>query len=210
VAGVGFVPNGGRAAQRAAARVAVGVAYSDNTSAFTMLHEVGHNHGRGHSPCVPRGGQITGVDGNYPHEGGVVGVVGYSAGTDDLLPTTNTDLMGYCGNQWLSDYTYNGLLTTVLSLNQAQTSEVISPERLGSWRVLLWDADRGARWGIALDGAASGTLESAVVLDAAGQAIGSVSAYRTEVADLGYSIQVPQPQPGWHAIEVAGAAPLAY
>jgi hypothetical protein len=210
VAGVGFVPQG---RQAAAGRAAMGLAFGDVGSAFIMLHEVGHNHGRQHAPCVPQGTQITGVDANFPQRDGSTGGTGYNALGDQLIGPTATDLMGYCDNQWLSAYTYEGLLNTVLNVNQVQASEVADPARIGSWRVVLSDAAHGARWGhpIAGPAVATGEAESAVVLDAAGQVVQTVAVYRTPISDLdAFSIQVPEPQPGWASIQLSGAAPLAY
>ncbi len=210
-AGVGYVPGGNG---NPAARAAVGLAYGDVGSAFTMLHEVAHNHGRGHAPCVPMGSTIQGVDDAYPYAGANIGVYGYSALEDQLFtPDGATDLMGYCDDQWVSDYTYQGLLSTVLAVNRVQASLYVSPERLGAWRVVLIDPAHGARWGFPIPGPAlaSGTEEAALALDAAGAAIESVTVYRTEVADLdAFSVQVPEPKPGWHSIAVAGAPPIAY
>jgi stigma-specific protein Stig1 len=210
IAGVGFVP-GGR--QAAAGRAAMGLAFADVQSAFIMLHEVGHNHGRQHAPCVPQGAQITGVDPNYPQGDGSTGVTGYNALGDQLLGPNATDLMGYCDNQWLSTYTYQGLLDTVMNVNRVQASEIVDPARIGAWRVLLSDAAHGLRWGHPISGpaVAMGGAESASILDAAGQTVQTVTVYRTQISDLdAFSIQVPQPQPGWAAIQLAGAAPLAF
>jgi hypothetical protein len=210
-AGIGYVPQGRLNPQL---RVAMGAAYSDANSTFTMLHEVGHNHGRAHAPCVPQGSSISDVDQQYPYQGGNIGVYAYSSSTDVLLaPDDATDMMGYCRNQWLSDYTYNGLLATVRQVNQTQASEVVSPERIGAWRVALLDAQRGGRWGIPIPGpaAAVGVEEPANVLDASGAVLRTVSVYRTLVSELnGYSVQVPEPQPSWDAIAITGAAPLVY
>jgi hypothetical protein len=207
-AGVGFVPNGGRLT--AATRAAVGLAYADSTSAFTMLHEVAHNHGRQHAPCV-QGGTISGVDPNFPQPDGSTGDYGYDALGDNLLTPQSTDLMGYCRNQWLSAYTYTGLLNAVRTVNQVQAS-VLGLETVSAWRVLLVDAVRGARWGKAMASApASGEEEPALVLDASGATLATVNVYRTEVSDLeASSIQVPEPQPGWDAIQVVGAPPIQF
>lgn len=212
-AGIGYVPNGnGRFA--AQVRAAMGVAYGDASSAFTMLHELGHNHGRRHAPCVPNGSSIADVDQAYPYQGGRIGVYGYSASTDLLIAPDNvSDVMGYCRNQWLSDYTYNGLLAMVRQVNQTAASEVVAPERIGAWRVALVDAERGARWGIPMPApsVASGEPATARVLDAAGSVITEVDVYRTELSELGgVSVQVPEPQPSWHSILLEGAAPLAF
>lgn len=211
VAGVGYVPNVRR--PNAALRVSVGLSYGDSNSAFTMLHEIGHNHGRSHSPCVPRGGNIVGVDGNYPHEDGLIGVTGYLSSQDQLLPSDSaTDLMGYCSNQWMSDYTYNGLFNTVLSLNNAQTSQTVELARMGNWRVVLVSGSRGTRWGTpaGAETAAVGEAEQATALDATGNGIESVTVYRTHIGDWGYSIDVPEPEPDWAAIAIDGAETLEF
>jgi hypothetical protein len=205
-AGVGFVPNG---RLNPATRAAIGLAYSDNTSAFTMLHEVAHNHGRQHAPCV-QGGTISGVDPNFPQADGSTGGYGYDSAGDNLLTPQSTDLMGYCRNQWLSAYTYSGILNAVRTVNNVQAS-VIGTEPLSAWRVLLVD-ERGARWGKPMaPEVAFGEEEPALVLDATGTAIQTVSVYRTQISDLSASsLQVPEPQPGWESIQVVGAAPIPF
>jgi hypothetical protein len=207
-AGVGFVPGGGRL--NAATRAAVGLAYADTQSAFTMLHEVAHNHGRQHAPCV-QGGTISGVDPNFPQQDGTTGGYGYDAIGDNLLPPQSTDLMGYCRNQWLSSYTYAGILNAVRTVNQVQASLLCTAERR-SWRALRVDDQRGARWGQPLAAVeAFGDEEPALVLDASGATIATVNVYRTPISDLAASsIQVPEPQPGWDSIQVVGAPPIAF
>lgn len=209
IAGVGYVPPPGRL--NGAPRVAMGLAYGDVNGAFTMLHEVAHNHGRGHAPCAPGG--IQGVDPNYPVPDGTTGGYGYDALGDQLIPPNTTDIMGYCGNQWLSAYTYGGLLDTVLAVNRVQASVVAEPARLGAWRTLLVDAQRGPRWGIPVPAGseAVGVEEPAGVLDASGALLETVAVYRTQLADMeAASLQVPEPRPGWRSIQVAGAPPLNY
>jgi hypothetical protein len=129
-----------------------------------------------------------------------------------LLPPTDTDLMGYCDNVWISDYTYDAILTRVASVNGVATKALPPPTSLHTWRVLLLD-DLGARWGIPISelAPASGRAEMADVLDASGDVLDVVEVYRTEISDIGaFSIQVPDPQPGWVAIRVNGAPALAY
>jgi hypothetical protein len=209
VAGVGLVPQGQFGADQA--RASVGLAYGDDASVRTMLHEIGHNHGRLHAPCAP-GGQIDGVDPGFPYQNASVGVYGYDHRRDLLAtPNRNSDIMGYCQDQWFSDYTYNGLLEEVVSLNQQRFSVAPPDERVGSWHVLLVDPAFGARWGHPIPGpaVAYGVAEAADVLDASGNLIERTTVYRTEVSDIdGYSIYVPEPQSGWHAIGIAGLAPV--
>jgi hypothetical protein len=212
IAGIGYIPQtqvGNFAAQQ---RAAMGLAYADDIAAFTMLHEVGHNHGRSHAPCAPGGG-IAGVDPNFPQQNGSIGTYGYNALGDQLLPPDFTDLMGYCNNQWLSAYTYGGILDTVLAVNGVQPSVIVDPKRVGAWRVLLVDGARGPRWGIPMPAGsgAAGVEETARVLDAAGAVIDTVSVYRTPLSDTdAVSIEVPEPKPGWRAIQVAGASPIEF
>ena len=210
VAGVGLVPQGQFGG--AQSRAAVGLAFSDEYSVRTMLHEVGHNHGRLHSPCAP-GGQIDGVDPNFPYQGASVGVYGWDHRTDTLAtPQRNTDIMGYCEDQWFSDYTYNGILEEVASLKQLQLSVAPPDERVGSWQVLLVDPTFGARWGLPIPGpaVAPGVAETADVLDASGGLVEQITVYRTEVSEIdGFSIYVPEAQPGWDSVRVAGASPVA-
>jgi hypothetical protein len=95
VAGMGYVP--GRSA----------IGWDPLWSASeVMAHELGHNFGRFHAPC----GGVSGPDASYPYAGGVIGVYGYDAVANTLKAPTMTDLMGYCNNVWISDYTYTAVL----------------------------------------------------------------------------------------------------
>lgn len=86
-------------------RFAIGVGYQE-AGPSTMAHELGHAHGREHADC----GGADGVDPNFPHPGGQIGVWGLDTESLELFsPTETTDIMGYCENEWVSDYTYRGL-----------------------------------------------------------------------------------------------------
>ena len=105
VAGIGFV--GGQAA--------LSWDYYPSVAAV-VAHELGHNYGRFHSPC----GNPSGIDPNYPrvgnYAGGFIGSYGYDIATNTLKePKFYTDIMGYCNLQWISDYTYVGMMTNLLS-----------------------------------------------------------------------------------------------
>jgi hypothetical protein len=211
-AGIGYVVGQGSANQQAQQRASLGLAYGDLVSANTMAHEIGHNHGRGHAPCVPRGGSIDGVDGAFPYDGGQIGVYGWDMRTMALLPPTRTDIMGYCDSVWISDYTYDALLTRVASVNGVSAKEVTPASSLRPWRVVLID-HRGVRWGkpISTPALPSGNAELAEALDGYGNVIDVVEVYRTEISDIdAFSIEVPEPEPGWAAIRVSGAAELLY
>lgn len=208
-AGIGYVVNQGTASQQ---RASLGLGFGDAASAGTMAHELGHNHGRSHAPCVPRGGSISGVDPGYPYDGGAVGVAGWDMRSMSLVPATNTDMMGYCDKTWISDYTYDALLTRIANVNGAGMKELPPPVPAQPWRVLLLD-DRGLRWGIPITQPAlpSGLPELAEVLDAQGNVIDVVEVYRTAISDIdAFSFEVPEPQPGWAAIHVIGAGALLF
>ena len=56
-----------------------------------------------------------------------------------------------------------------------------------------------------------GEPEPASILDAAGNVVATVTVYRTPMDHLsGALILVPQPQPGWHAVQIQGEVPLAF
>lgn len=69
-------------------------------------HELGHNLGRFHAPC----GGVANPDASYPYALGTIGVYGYDIATGVLKSPGTSDLMGYCGFGWISDYNYVGIL----------------------------------------------------------------------------------------------------
>jgi hypothetical protein len=207
-AGIGFVGSAGQAQTRAS----MGIAYTGNQAPGTMAHEIGHNHGRNHAPCVPQGGSISGVDGNYPYEGANIGVWGYDSRTKMLVnPNGITDIMGYCNNKWISDYTYDGLVSRTAAVNGTM-NVYVNPDVLDRWRILLLDA-AGPRWGIPVPDLEppAGTPEVAEMLDADGDLIDYSIVYRTEVSDIdAASIMVPSPRNGWVSVRISGHRALKF
>lgn len=103
-------------------RAAIGVGWTGDTAPETSVHELGHNHGRSHSPCGVSG------DYNFPHPGAKIGVWGYHPGKDKLLdPSKTVDFMSYCDPAWVSDYTYKALFNRLKSVNGAK---LLYPEEL--------------------------------------------------------------------------------
>jgi hypothetical protein len=206
-AGIGYVGD----ERFAGTRAAIGLAFADESSAEIMAHEVGHNHGRNHAPCAP-GGFIDGVDGQYPHDGAALGVWGYDNRSRELLsPDESTDIMGYCDQQWVSDYTYKGFIERIAALN-GLPRRIVAPERVAAWQVMLIDG-QGERWSLPFkkEGEAYGEPELAEVLGAQGELVDYVTVYRTEISDGGGSIVlVPPPLADWHFIAVQGVSPLSY
>ena len=76
------------------------------SAAAVAAHEWGHNWGRQHSPC----GNASSPDPSYPHSDGSTGAYGLDVATVTLKPPTYKDLMAYCDPEWISDYTYTGVL----------------------------------------------------------------------------------------------------
>jgi len=102
-------------------------------AAPTMVHELGHNFGRLHANACNPGG----VDANYPYAGGAIGVYGYDASTMSLKPPSTTDIMGYCSDRWISDYTYAGILSfrATQASTLAQVLAALATPRSG---LLVW------------------------------------------------------------------------
>lgn len=95
VAGYGYVPG----------RAVVGWDYLPS-GRNVAAHELTHNFGRLHAPCGGAGGP----DPDYPYAGGTIGVYGYDMTTNTVRLPSSSDLMGYCTNPWISDYTYVGAM----------------------------------------------------------------------------------------------------
>jgi hypothetical protein len=204
--GIGYVPQG-QTTQQASQRAAVGIGFADRPSTETMAHELGHNHGRQHTPC----GNPAQPDPNYPYARGEIGVFGYDVRQEAIVPKTRTDIMGYCQDKWFSDYTYQALVSKVRQVLGVQ-SVYVAPSALSKFRVLLIEAGT-ARWGVPIDepSVPAGVPEEAEVFDENGQPIASITVYRTAIADMdAFSIEVPVPAAGWFAVRVDGGPLLAF
>ncbi len=97
-------------------RAVISLGYAGGQFNETTAHELGHVHGRYHSPC----GGAQGTDPKYPYAGGSSGVSGYRISEASLLPADTYDMMGYCRPEWISDYTYKALFDRVSIVNGAK------------------------------------------------------------------------------------------
>jgi hypothetical protein len=81
---------------------------SPNDVLRVTAHELGHTWGRYHTPC----GNPPGLDPRepYPYPNGQIGVYGLDVVAASLKPPTTPDIMGYCLDPWISDYTYKKVL----------------------------------------------------------------------------------------------------
>ena len=101
-------------------------------------HELAHTYGRKHPGFCGSSDD----DDDYPYAGGKIGGAGFGFDVGDPLlgiptqvysPGTFTDVMTYCDFQWMSDYTYEGILENLRDISGSGGSE-------GSGAALLADA----------------------------------------------------------------------
>jgi hypothetical protein len=78
------------------------------TVAEVVAHELGHTWGQGHAPCGVLNPAT--VDPNYPYLAGQIGVYGLDVSRVVLKPREFHDIMSYCSDRWISDYTYQRVL----------------------------------------------------------------------------------------------------
>ena len=109
-----------------------------------FAHEEGHNFNRPHSPCGGAGSP----DPSYPYiialgyaKDGIIGVPGWDAfaSSNNLKDQSAfTDIMGYCSNQWISDYVY----TSELNYRAGLSFDVVSADAVNGTNsqdaLLVW------------------------------------------------------------------------
>ena len=141
VAGLSPLAGDGNSAMRAA----IGIGYEGQEAANTMAHELGHAHGRAHAPC----GNPKDIDERFPYDDGTIGVWGYDIVARKLIsPTKGRDMMGYCDNEWVSDYTFAALfkrMTSILTEESRITADPFAASR--SYRLATASADGSLAWG---------------------------------------------------------------
>jgi hypothetical protein len=131
----------------ASVRASVGVGFAGAEAAITMAHELGHAHGRLHSPC----GGAADADPSFPYTGGGIGVWGYDLSKKALInPSKGKDLIGYCQPEWVSDYTYKALFDRMAFVNNAQ-ARTFGFETPRSYRFADVGADGAIAWGTPIE-----------------------------------------------------------
>jgi hypothetical protein len=190
-------------------QVALGVGFVDDSTYNTAVHELGHAHGRGHAPCVQRGGSIQGVDRNFPQKDGSVGNWGWDSRSDALIEPTAADVMGYCSPSWISDYTYAALAERSLAVNTSMKIQSFGGERAGqaaTWQSLILYADGSARWaGVSTDEVPLGEREPMSAFDAQGNKVAEREVARVSLSHSSDSfLYIPEPQADWAELEFGG------
>ncbi|HEX9621940.1 MAG TPA: M66 family metalloprotease, partial [Polyangiaceae bacterium] len=176
------------------------------SSAGTFVHELGHMHNLPHAPCGGAGDP----DPEFPYEGGGIGVWGYDLRSNQFLDPSEeySDFMGYCRQNWISDYNYQLLFERIVdvAMEGAQAQRVVGPPQ--KWLTLLLDATGAPSWGLPINfrGTPDGAVETAEIYDRNLGLLTTVDVYRVEVSDIGGAqVAVPEPGAGWAALRVAGA-----
>lgn len=135
-------------------------------NADVIVHELGHNLGRPHSPCGGAGGP----DPGYPHPDAALGGPGYDVATDALLSDpAYRDFMSYCGPEWTSDYTFQRILDWRTDDPRVPAGMSAAASRTPVRGVLLWG--RTGPGGVVLNPA----LEIEAPVPASGSAFGAPS-----------------------------------
>ncbi|HET6764854.1 MAG TPA: hypothetical protein VFH27_14315, partial [Longimicrobiaceae bacterium] len=148
-------------------------------------HELGHNFNRRHTPCGGPGG----VDPAYPYPDGDIGVFGVDVENGVLHSPDETDIMGYCDSQWISDYTYRNVLEFMK--NGPPQSSLFASGATARPSLLVWG--RVGPEGLVLEPAFAVTTRPSMpthsgpymveALDATGAHVFAMSFAGTEVGD---------------------------
>lgn len=164
-------------------------------SARTFVHEVGHNQGFSHVACP--NANAAGPDPEYPHTDGKIGAYGFGIRDFHIYtPSASHDYMTYCGNSWVSDWTWNKAFTRIQILtswdNQsANAAQVLTPVLVG-----LRSADGYEEWSVSMDVAGSNLGPSAQQIEYSidGQLASSVPA-RVDLLSDDATVMITAPLP---------------
>ncbi len=150
-------------------KVCIGLSGSPSTA----VHEVGHAHGREHSPGCGAGSP----DPEYPESDGTLGVRAFDTTGNRMFEAAATyDFMSYCGPTWTGAHTWEALVDRVNSVNSIYGAYSVSAEYL----TVLQDGRGvntvlGKQW---LSGEPAGLPVRLELLDAEGEVLGQASGRR--------------------------------
>ncbi len=99
-------------------------------------HELGHSRGRYHAEFCGAGSGAA-----YPYSGGRISpaisgstaIYGFDIETRAIYPPTWKDVMTYCPNQWISDFTYEGIRDYIVSVGL----NAVRPQRVSASEFLM-------------------------------------------------------------------------
>jgi hypothetical protein len=179
--------------------------------AATMCHELGHAHGRLHSPC-----NVQDPDPRYPYPNADIGVWAYDFRSNAFYEPTRKDMMSYCPeprpNAWISDYTYQAILERVIEVSALAEVQAFHAEQAAPsvpWRMLVSDS-AGVHWvqePLLVRGVPEGSPLRAVIHGAHGP-MQQIEVYKQDLHDGvshdAFLLTLPEPDRSWRAIEVPG------
>lgn len=189
-------------------RACIGLGFPGIDAAETMIHEVGHAHGRWHSPS----GGAQQVDPSYPYPDGTIGVHGYSLFEGVLYnPSSTYDFMGYSmQTNWVSDYTYEGLFQRVVAVNSLM--DVMLPDDFNEWwPTIAVGTDGSVSKGpdLRLDRFPAGRESRVSFLGPDGVPLDEVQGYFMPYDHLpGGLVLYPEPEADVRAVQLDGFEPL--
>ena len=128
----------------AAGRVPISYENLEN-AADIMAHELGHNFNRQHTPCG-----VSDPDLSYPYPNARLGDYGWdpqiAAGgkvfswpSGYVVPATSFDVMSYCQDEWISEYTYQAILN-YRGYSVASTGTAANDQQAAEWGQLQLSA----------------------------------------------------------------------
>jgi len=163
-------------------------------SARTFVHEVGHNQGLSHVYCP--GGDAAGPDPSYPYEDGKIGVHGFGIRDFHMYtPNAAHDYMSYCGNSWVSDWTWNKTFNRIQTLTAWDFGASPAPSPTSPVLVGTLYPDGGEDWWV-FDAPAPGSGSGAQGLEfwRGGALVGQADA-AVELLSDGQTVVVSAPLP---------------
>jgi hypothetical protein len=182
------------------ARASLGLGFPGEGSASTMVHEIGHAHGREHAPCGLFGQSS---DNQYPYSDANLGVWGYDIlGLSLRDPEEYSDFMAYCDPTWVSDYTYDALFERIRAVNNLDHF-IAGPEFVEHWLVLSLFPDGSAKRSgrIQLAVPPGGAERDLTLLDSRGAAVAQSTGYFNPLNHLsGGHLLLPEPGPKIRAV----------
>jgi hypothetical protein len=186
------------------ARASIGLGFPGEMSGLTLVHEVGHAHGREHAPCG-LGGQPS--DPGYPHPGAAIGEWGLDIENGTLKdPNTFKDFMSYCDPDWVSDYTFDGLFNRVAAVN-ALADVAPSSALAGRWLSVSVDLYGQVTLGpeLELQLPPEGEETTLELIDGYGVVVDAVPGIFRPFADLpGGLVLFPEPSADIVAVQIPG------
>ncbi|MCX6018034.1 MAG: hypothetical protein NTZ50_05915 [Chloroflexi bacterium] len=164
-------------------------------------HEIGHTLGRAHPTASASTCKNSASDGSYPYTGGQIGANNNAEGFDAGDPaygvaraiypgTTWYDVMSYCSNQWISDYTYEGMRTWMAS-HPSRPDGTVEPEVVKISGDFLHVSGRILSNSAVIESLTRSSVANSISPDEAGAY--AIGLYDANGAQLSYSTFAPIP-----------------